>query len=90
MVLKWRETHYGTQALYWDDKFIRCAELGRRDSDRTWRLVLSYAVAPLSFVPDRDTFDTLEEAMEHTENLVRVLIIGGHHEDRRTSCTLLN
>jgi hypothetical protein len=85
MDLKWRETHYGNRQLWWDDKFIRCAELGRRDSDRKWRLTLSYAVAPLSFVPDCATFDTLEEAMEHTENLVRVLIIGGHHEDRRTS-----
>ena len=28
----------------------------------------------------RDRFDTLEEAKEYTENLVRVLIIGGHHE----------
>jgi len=24
--------------------------------------------------------DTLEEAQDYTENLVRVLIIGGHHE----------
>jgi hypothetical protein len=80
MDLKWRRTFSDNWQLWWDDERIRCAELGRRDSDRTWRLVLSYAVAPLSFVPDRNTFDTLEEAKEYTENLVRVLIIGGHHE----------
>jgi len=79
MELKWRRTHTDSWQLWWDDKFIRCAELGMRYSDRKWRLTLSYAVAPLSFVPDRATFDTLEEAMEHTENLVRVLVIGGHH-----------
>jgi hypothetical protein len=25
-------------------------------------------------------FDTLEEAKEYAENLVKILIIGGHHE----------
>jgi len=79
MELKWRETHYGTWQLWWDDKFIRVAELSVR-GDWKWSLTLSYRVAPMDFVPDRYGFDTLEEAKEYTENLVRLLIIGGHHE----------
>jgi len=80
MELKWRQSFAQNWQLWWYEKRLRCAELSRRDSDRKWRLTLSYNVAPMDFTYDRNTFDTPEEAMEYAENLVRVLIIGGHHE----------
>jgi hypothetical protein len=80
MNLKWRRTHTDSWQLWWDDERIRCAELTVRGSDWRWALTLSYRVAPMDFVPDRTGFDSLEEAKEYTENLVRILIIGGHHE----------
>lgn len=61
------------------EKNLRVAELSVR-GDWKWSLTLSYTVAPFDFTHDRYSFDTLEEAKEYTENLVRVLIIGGHHE----------
>ena len=79
MDLKWRRTFSGNWQLWWDDWRIRCAEI-QPIKTNAWSLTLSYNVVPLDFNPDRARFDTLEEAMEHTENLVRVLIIGGHHE----------
>jgi len=68
------------------EKNLRVAELSVR-GDWKWSLTMSYSVlAWLDLLDDgrdlghRDRFDTLEEAKEYTENLVRVLIIGGHHE----------
>ena len=78
MEFKWRKTVYYDWQLFWDVQTLRCAELSERNGQ--WSLTLSYRVAPLDFNPDRARFDTLEEAKEYTENLVRVLIIGGHHE----------
>lgn len=78
MELKWRETFTTNWQLWWDERTIRCAEVSERNG--WWSLTLSHRVAPLHFNPDRARFDTLEEAKEYTENLVRVLIIGGHHE----------
>ena len=78
MELRWRKTVYYDWQLWWDDERMRCAELSERNG--RWSLTLSYNVAPLDFNPDRARFDTLEEAKEYTENLVNVLIIGGHHE----------
>ena len=78
MELKWRKTHYHSWQLWWEDEHMRCAEIAKRND--WWSLTLSYRVAPLDFNPDRARFDTLQEAQEYTENLVRVLIIGGHHE----------
>lgn len=79
MKLKWRRTNYGSWQLWWDEKLMRCAEV-QPVKTNAWSLTLSHRVAPLDFNPDRARFDTLEEAQEYTENLVRVLIIGGHHE----------
>ena len=78
MELKWRKTNYSSWQLWWDGQVLRCAELTPRNG--WWSLTLSHHVAPLNFNPDRARFDTLEAAQEYTENLVRVLIIGGHHE----------
>lgn len=78
MELRWRRTNYGSWQLWWDEKLWRCAEIQQRHGDMKWVLTLSYRVAPLDF--SLGTFDTLEEAMEYTGNLVKVLIIGGHHE----------
>ena len=80
MELKWRRTNYGNVQLWWDEKLMRCAEIQQRPGDMKWVLTLSYRVSPLDFNPDRARFNTLEEAKDYTENLVRVLIIGGHHE----------
>ena len=80
MELKWRKTYYDSCQLFWDEESMRCAELTMRGGDQQWRLTLSYRVVPLDFNPDRARFDTLQEAQDYTENLVRVLIIGGHHE----------
>jgi hypothetical protein len=79
MELKWKTSAIAGHQLWWHGKGIRCAELSIR-GDWRWFVVLSYRVAPMDFVPDRTSFDTLEEAKEYTENLVRLLIIGGHHE----------
>lgn len=79
MELKWRRTNYGSWQLWWDDERMRCAEV-QPVKTNAWSLTLSHNVAPFSFNPDRARFNTLEEAKEYTENLVRVLIIGGHHE----------
>jgi hypothetical protein len=78
MELKWRKTFVDSWQLWWDDKAIRVAELSPRGSDWRWALTLSYRVAPFEFTYPNG-FDTLEEAKEYTENLVRILIIGGHH-----------
>lgn len=80
MELKWRSSTIDGHQLMWMEKNLRVAELSVRGSDWRWALVLSYTVAPFDFTHDRSSFDTLEEAKEYTENLVRVLIIGGHHE----------
>ena len=79
MELKWRRTTYHSLVLWWDERTMRCAEV-QPVKTNAWSLTVSYHVAPLDFNPDRARFDTLEEAKEYTENLVRVLIIGGHHE----------
>ena len=78
MELKWRKTYYDSWQLFWDERNMRCAELSQRSG--WWSLALSWRVVPLDFTHDRSSFDTLEEAKEYTENLVRLLIIGGHHE----------
>jgi hypothetical protein len=83
MELKWRSSTIDGHQLYLVERGIRVAELSVRGSDWRWYVVLSYSVAPWDFVPDRSSFDTLEEAKEYTENLVRILIIGGHHERNR-------
>jgi len=80
MELSWTKSFDQNHQLWWHDKRIRCAEISTRGSDWRWFVVLSYRVAPMDFVHDRTNFDTLEEAKEYTENLVRLLIIGGHHE----------
>ena len=80
MELKWVDSMTQGAQLIWMEKNLRAAELSVRGSDWRWYAVLSYSVAPFDFVPDRTRFDSLEEAKEHTENLVRLLIIGGHHE----------
>lgn len=80
MELKWRTSFDHNWQLWWDDKRIRCAELSTRGSDWRWALVLSFNLVPLDFTHERSSFDTLEEAKEYTENLVKILIIGGHHE----------
>jgi hypothetical protein len=80
MELSWKSSPIEGHQLYWMEKNLRVAELSVRRTDRRWHAVLSYSVAPFDFVPDRTRFDSLEEAKEHTENLVRLLIIGGHHE----------
>ena len=79
MELKWRKTNYGSWQLWWDKRLLQCAEV-QPVKTNAWSLTLSYRVAPLDFNPDRARFDTLQEAQDYTENLVRVLIIGGHHE----------
>lgn len=80
MELKWKVSPIDGYQLIWMEKGLRVAELSTRGRDWRWCVTLSYAVAPLDFTHDRSGFDTLEEAQEYTENLVRVLIIGGHHE----------
>lgn len=77
MKLKWRRTNYGSWQLFWDGKVMRCAEV-QPVKTNAWSVTLSYNVAPmdLAYVSKHNT---LEEAQEYTENLVRVLIIGGHH-----------
>lgn len=79
MELKWRKTNYGSWQLFWDGKIMQCAEVQQRIKSGPWRVTLSYNVAPmdLAYV---STHNTLEEAKEYTENLVTILIIGGHHE----------
>lgn len=79
MELKWRRTNYGSWQLWWDEKLMRCAEVSAPRAGR-WVLTLSHRVPPLDFNPDRARFDTLQEAQDYTENIVRILIIGGHHE----------
>ena len=79
MDLKWRKTILPSWQLWWDDRLIRCAELNQRDTDRRWRLILSYRVAPEDLVY-KSLHSNVEAAKEYTENLVRVLLIGGHHE----------
>ena len=79
MELKWRRTNYGNWQLWWDDWRLRCAEMQQRPGDMKWVLTLSYNVSPMDLA-FTSAHDTLEEAKEYTENLVRVLIIGGHHE----------
>lgn len=79
MELKWRRTAYHSLVLWWDDEHMRCAEV-QPVKTNAWSLTVSHHVAPFSFNPDRARFDTLQEAQDYTENLVRVLIIGGHHE----------
>jgi hypothetical protein len=83
MELKWKRSAVAGHTLYWMERGIRVAELSVRVSDWRWYVVLSYTVAPWDFTHDRSSFDTLEEAKEYTENLVRLLIIGGHHERNR-------
>ncbi|CAB4123518.1 hypothetical protein UFOVP48_19 [uncultured Caudovirales phage] len=80
MDFKWRPTNYGSWQLFWDERTLRCAELSLKVGRPGWSVVLSHAIAPMDFVFDGTRHNTLEEAKEHTENLVRVLIIGGHHE----------
>lgn len=80
MELKWTKAFDQNWQLWWYEKRLRVAELSVRGSDWRWALVLSYAVAPMDFTHERSSFDTLEEAKEYTENLVRILIIGRHHE----------
>ena len=82
MELKWTQTFADTHQLWWYERRVRCAELGIRGTgwDRRWALVLSHNHAPMDFTHERSSFDTLEEAKEYTENLVRIIIIGGHHE----------
>jgi hypothetical protein len=79
MELKWRTSAIAGHQLIWMEKNLRVAELSVR-GDWRWAVVLSYTVAPMDFTHERSSFDTLEEAKEYTENLVRILIIGGHHE----------
>jgi transposase len=79
MELSWLESKTQGAQLFWMEKHLRVAELSVR-GDWRWALTLSYTVAPFDFTHDRSSFDTLEEAKEYTENLVRLLIIGGHHE----------
>ena len=78
MELKWRRTNYGSWQLWWDDERMRCAEVSASPAGG-WSLTLSYNVSPMDLA-FTSVHDTLEEAKEYTENLVRVLIIGGHHE----------
>jgi hypothetical protein len=80
MELKWRKVFDSNWQLYWMEKGIRVAEISPRGSDWRWALTLSHNVAPFDFTYDGTSFDKLEEAKEYTENLVRLLIIGGHHE----------
>ena len=80
MELKWTQTFADTHQLWWYEKRLRCAELSIRGSDWRWAVVLSYNLAPMDLTHERSSFDTLEEAKEYTENLVKILIIGGHHE----------
>ena len=80
MELSWKGSPIGGHQLYWMEKGIQVADLSPRGSDWRWCIVLSYSVTPIDFNPDRSSFDTLEEAKEYTETLVRILIIGGHHE----------
>ena len=79
MELKWSQSFADTHQLWWYEKRLRCAEISPQTGGR-WALVLSYNVAPMDFTHERSRFDTLEEAKEYTENLVRIIIIGGHHE----------
>ena len=79
MKLKWRKTILPSWQLWWDDRLIRCAELNQRDTGRRWRLILSYHVAPMDLAYTA-MHSNLEEAKEYAENLVRILIIGGHYE----------
>jgi hypothetical protein len=83
MELEWRKTFQQGWQLWWDERGLRCAEI-QPVKTNAWSLTLSLALAPHDF-GYKVRHNTLEEAKEYTENLVRVLIIGGHHEDRRTS-----
>ena len=87
MEFKWRKTFQQGWQLWWDEQHlrfaeIRCAEIqpvkttAWRDA---WSVTLSLALAPHD-LDYKMRHNTLEEAKEYTENLVRVLIIGGHHE----------
>ena len=78
MELKWRRTAYGGWQLFWDERTIRCAEIQQRPGDMKWVLTIAYRVAPMDLA-FHNKHGTLEEAKEYTENLVRVLISGGHH-----------
>jgi len=78
--LNWTQSFADTHQLWWHEKRLRCAELTIRGRDWRWALVLSYNVVPMDFTYECRGFDTLEEAKEYAENLVKILIIGGHHE----------
>ena len=78
MQLSWRSTFSGNVQLWWDEKLMRCAEIQQRPGDMKWVLTIAYRVAPMDLA-FHNKHGTLEEAKEYTENLVRVLIIGGHH-----------
>jgi len=56
----------------------KAAHITKRDGDGRWALVLSYLIAPRD-LKYQSLYDTEQEAKEAAENIVRVLIIGGHH-----------
>ena len=58
----------------------RVASVGKRTDDR-WSIVLSYNIAPMD-LKYQSLYDTEQEAKEATEEIVKVLIIGGHHRGR--------
>jgi hypothetical protein len=80
MELKWLSDGVATYALMYGgnrDRRERVASIGQRTDD-TWSITLSYNIAPME-LDYKSRYATEQEAKEATENLVRVLIIGGHH-----------
>jgi hypothetical protein len=80
MELKWLSDGAGTYALMygWNrDRRDRVASVMQR-TDGRWSVTLSYIISPMS-LEYQSLYDTEQEAKDAAENLVRVLIIGGHH-----------
>lgn len=78
MELKW----IGDALMYVWNKYSRerVASVGQRTDD-TWSITLSYNIAPMD-LEYKAVYDTEQEAKEAAENLVKILIIGGHHRGR--------
>lgn len=80
MELRWSSDGVATYALMygWAPKQReRVASIQQRTDD-TWSITLSYNIAPMD-LDYKSRYATEQEAKEAAENIVRVLIIGGHH-----------